>query len=67
MATFESISTGFLKKILLVAVVRDMSHTLPTYLAQRVDPKLAMPGFELTIVHSFVRRIVDMTDNLIAF
>jgi hypothetical protein len=52
---------------LLVAVVRNVPHTLFKDLSQRVDLKPAMLVQEFLAVSSFVGWKVDVTDGSVAF
>ena len=65
--TFEGLTTRLLEEILLVAVVRNVSHTHTLDLPRRKDVEFAMLSFELTIVVCLVWWIVDMANNLGTF
>lgn len=65
--TFKCISSCFVKEVLLITVIRDVSYAFLVYLAQRVDLEFEMLSSELMVSLSFMRREVDMADRLVSF
>jgi nitrogen fixation protein len=52
---------------LLIAVVRNVSDTLSSYIPQRIDLELAVLVQEFMVVSGLVGWEVDMTNGSIAF
>ena len=67
MPTLKRVPRRLFHEVFLVAIVWNVPDSLFVDLAQRINLKSSMLLLQIRVVACFKRRVVDMTDYLVAF